>query len=231
MTFLKEELPVFAACEDAVRRGPIPWEDPELPRLLGFYLTLKEVWLRPGVFFKDLDKDGWVEPLGFGLIVGTIGFLAFLYWKLLVGVGVSQQLAGMPMASQFFTLGVRAMLALMLLAPVIILVDLGLGAFGRWVGVALMGGAAPGFTAVMRVVCYAQAGLVAALLPFLGGPLALLGVLVLTYRGVKTGFGLSAGCALGALAISLALQVLCLMLFLGSLTGLLGLMGFWLLWG
>ena len=231
MTILKEDLPVFAGSGEFLSGGPIPLEDPNLPRLAGFFQTLKMVLWRPGEFFRRLRRDGWAEALAFGLMVGTIGFLSFLYWKLLIGVGVSQQLAEVPGAAQILNLGVGVMVGLMLLAPVIVMADLGLGALGLWVGAALMNGGAASFPAAMRVIGYAQAGLVAALIPFLGGPLAILWVLGLTYWGAKTVFGLSWGRALGALAISLALQALCLLLVLGGLLGLMGLMGVWLLWG
>ncbi|MDP3182935.1 MAG: YIP1 family protein [Desulfobaccales bacterium] len=231
MTLLKEDLPVFAASGRPERGRPIPWEDPDLPRLVGFFRTLKKILLKPGEFFRDLPREGWAEALAFGLIVGTTGLLAVIYWKMLLGGEVSRQLAGIPGASHILTLGVGAVITGMLLAPLIILAALGLGALGLWVGTALVIGAPPGFPVIMRITCYGGAGLAAALVPFLGGPAAGLWVVYLTYRGVKTAFSLSTGRALGVLAISLGLKVFCIMLFLGSLMGLMGLMGFWLLWG
>jgi len=230
MTNLNGDLPVLAAFPQPEGARPVPWEDPDVPRLAGFFLTLKKILLKPEEFFKDLPREGWAEALAFGLIVGTTGLLALIYWKMLLGVEVSRHLAQMPGASQILTLGMGAMIAGMVLAPLIILASLGLGSLGLWVGTALMSGGLPSFAHLVRVTCYAQAGLVAALVPFLGGPAAGLWVVYLTYRGVKTAFSLSTGRALGVLAISLGLKVFCVMLFLGSLVGLMGLTGFWLLW-
>jgi len=231
MTILQEDLPVLAGMGEPERGRPIPWEDPDLPRLVGFFGTLKKILLRPGEFFRDLPREGWAEALAFGLIVGTAGLVAVLYWKIILGAEVSQRLAELPGASTILTLGLGAMITGMILSPLIILADLGLSSLGLCVGTALMSGGWPDFPVILRVACYGRAGLVAALVPFLGAPAAGLWVLYLTYRGVKTAFALSTGRALGVLAISLGLKILAILLFLGSLMGLMGLLGFMLLWG
>ena len=62
----------------------MPWEDPELSALAGLVRTLREVLFRPGEFFENLGREGWAEPLAFGLIVSSVGLLGALFWQFLV---------------------------------------------------------------------------------------------------------------------------------------------------
>lgn len=212
MSFLQEELSPFAP---AAAAGPlVPWEDPALPRLAGFYRTFWEVLRRPGVFFPLALRGGWAEPLAFGFITATLGLLAAIYWSLLLGAVASGE--GFGLLDQV------PALALMVLAPGLALFHLIWGSLCLWGAVALLG-VRPGFAPVWRLFCYAQAAMAAALLPVLGGPAAGVWMLYLIFRGVQGGLQVSAGRALGALLLSLLLQTLMLAVLLGSLGGLLGL--------
>lgn len=215
-----------AAAPEAVR--PIPWEDPELPRLAAFWRTLWQVLFHPGEFFRDLNREGWAEPLAFGLIVGTAGFLACLYWQLLLNVLLVLLLGEKAGVLKLLTMSNRVTVGLMVLSPALVLAGLGLSSLCLWGGVALMGARASTFVLLLRINSYANGGMALALFPLLGGLVAGLWVLVITYFGVRRVFGLSGGRALLAVAISLALQFLVLLFFLGTLVGLIGLLGLWL---
>lgn len=200
--------------------SPVPWEDAELNRIAGLGRTLRQVLFHPRDFFQNLPREGWAEALSFGLIVGTAGFLACLYWQLLLYLGLSRSLGEVPaMARQFLSLGAGAIMTTMLLAPIIMLANLIVSSLGLGVAVGLTGGPRPGFTAVWRLTCYAQGALVAGFLPILGGPVAGLWTLVLYHRGLQGVLGLSPWRALGTLCLSLGLQALLLLLLLGSLAG------------
>jgi hypothetical protein len=200
--------------------SPVPWEDGGLPRLQGLGRTLGRVLFHSRDFFQNLPREGWTEALAFALIVGTAGVLACLYWQLLLYLGLSRGLGAMPaMARQFLSLGAVAIITTMLLTPAVMLVNLIISSLGVWVAVGLTGGPWPQFTAVWRLTCYAQGALVAGFLPILGGPVAGMWTLVLTYQGLQGVLGLSPWRALGILFLSLGLQVLLLLLLLGSLAG------------
>ena len=66
---------------DPAALGPVPWEDPELPRLPGYFQTLAEVLRRPARFFARPARGGPGEPGAFGLITGTTGGLLVLFWS------------------------------------------------------------------------------------------------------------------------------------------------------
>lgn len=200
--------------------SPVPWEDRGINRLQGLGRTLGRVLFHSRDFFQNLPREGWAEALAFGLIVGTAGVLACLYWQLLLYLGLSRSLGEMPaMTRQWLSLGAGAIMTTMLLTPVIMLANLAISSLGVWAAVGLTGGPWPKFTAAWRLTCYAQGALVAGFLPILGGPVAGLWSLVLTYHGLRGVLGLSPWRALGTLCLSLGLQVLLLLSLLGSLTG------------
>jgi hypothetical protein len=200
--------------------APVPWEDAGFSRFKGLLITLGQVLFHPREFFNNMPREGWAEGLAFGLIVGTTGLLASFYWQFLLYLGLSRFLAQMPALLRVFSMGVGAIMAMMFLAPGIMLANLGISSLALWVAAALTGGSGPGFTAVWRLNCYAQGAMVAGFLPLLGGPVAGLWTLVLIYRGLQGVLGLSSWRALGAVALSLILQLLLLLLLLGSLAGL-----------
>jgi hypothetical protein len=219
-----------AAVPEPGARSPVPWEDPELPILAGFFRTLREVLFRPGEFFENQSGEGWAEPLAFALIVSSVGLLAAFFWQFLLlapGGGNPGDAAG---PSPFLGLSPGWLMALMAASPVLALVNLGVGGICWWGSMALVG-AGRNFIPAWRVYCYAQGGMALALIPFFGMLMAGTWVLVLLYGGVKRGYGVSAGVSLGALAIFLTLQtVLALTLLLG-LAATLAFLGFLVLLG
>ena len=199
--------------------NPVPWEDTGLSRLQGLGRTLGRVLFHSRDFFENLPREGWAEALAFGLIVGTAGVLACLYWQLLFYLGLSRGLVKMSAMVCLFSRMEWGLISMMLLTPGIMLANLFISSPGLWGAVGLTGRPWPQFTAVWRLTCYAQGALVAGFLPILGGPVAGVWILVLTYYGLRGVLGLSPWRALGTLCLSLGLQVLLLLLLLGSLAG------------
>ena len=101
--------------------GPVPWEDPERPRLPGYFQTLAEVLRRPARFFARPARGGPGEPFAFGLITGTTGGLLALFWWALLLLSAGHGLrSAMEMApDDFLAWGCRG-------------VDRGDGADSRW---------------------------------------------------------------------------------------------------
>ncbi|MBI4794981.1 MAG: YIP1 family protein [Deltaproteobacteria bacterium] len=198
---------------------PVPWEDAGLNRFQGLGRTLGQVLFHPGDFFRTMPREGWAEALAFALIVGTAGMLACLYWQLLLYLGLSRAVGVMRAMPCLFSRVEWALIPMMLLTPVVMLANLIVSSLGLWGAVGLTGGPWSVFSPVWRITCYAQGAMVAGFLPLLGGPVAGLWTLVLYYRGLQKVLGLSSWRALGVLCLSLVLQVLLVVLLLGSLWG------------
>jgi hypothetical protein len=220
MMVLEEEWGAVAAIPQPEPRG-VPWEDPELSGWVGFYRTLRDLLFSPEKFFENLGQGGWAEPLAFALIVSTAGLLISLFWHFLILAGAPMGDAAGPAFS--LNLGSGALLGLMILSPLLVLVDLGVGSLCWWGSVALSG-VGRDFTPAWRIFCYAQGALVLAIIPFLGMLVAAIWILVLLYIGAQKVLGLSALGSLGALAIFLTFQIILgIVLLLGLIVGLAGL--------
>lgn len=124
---------------------PVPihipaWEDPAQPSLLALIHTLGDVLRRPGKFFATMPRQGWLEPLIFGLIVGSFSLLASFYVELLISLGLGQELQGLPGVARFMNHSSRTIVAMMILTPGLVLVGLLVGSGCLWGILRLMGG-------------------------------------------------------------------------------------------
>ncbi len=194
----------------------IPWEDPAQPRLSGLVLTLRDVLRHPGKFFDGMPRQGWAEALTFGVILGSFGLLASTYFQLLLRLALSQKLQELPGLSSFIENSTSTLLAFMILTPGIILVSLLVGSGCLW-GVLRLMGVAADFSPALRINCYAQGALVAAIIPLLGSLAAIFWNIYLTCKGVQRVFGLTSGRALAAVFLSLALEAFLFLLLMVGL--------------
>jgi hypothetical protein len=205
--------------------GPIPWEDPRLPRLPALIQTLRELLLKPRDFFRRLGRNSGGEALAFGLITGTAGLLAGLFWSTLFYAAASRAVAAAWGLPQLQGAGAGWTLFLIVAAPAFNLVNLALGAACLWGAVGLSGGGR-NFNPAWRIYCYAQGAMLAGIIPLLGMPLAGFWVLYLVYLGVQAVFETSPGRALGVLVLFLVLQVFLVLLLAGILLTFLASLGF-----
>lgn len=221
-----EEIWGAAAVPAPAPRRPVPWEDPEVFGLAGFFRTLRDLLFHPDRFFETLEGEGWAEPLAFALIVSTAGLLGALFWQLLVLAPAAspEDVARLSLGS---ALEEKVLVALMAASPLLVLVNLGVGSLCWWGSVAMLG-VSRKFTPAWRIFCYAQGGMALALIPFFGLVLAGLWTLALLYYGAKQVYGFSAWGSLGALAIFLSLQAALGMIWLLGLA-VLACLGFLLL--
>ena len=223
MTTLEEQWTALAAIPQPQRRQA-PWEDPELSGLTGFIRTLRDLLVCPGEFFAHVGAGSWTEPLIFALITSTLGLLFSFFWHFLIlAKGLPADTAGLVFP---LGLGPGALMGLMIAAPFLVVIDLGLGGLCWWGSVALVG-AGREFALAWRVFCYAHGILVLAFIPIVGMPVAGIWLLVLLYIAANRGLGLSALASLVTLALFLAFQVALGMIFLLAL--IIGLAGLGLL--
>ncbi len=200
--------------------GPVPWEDPDRPRLPGYFQTLAEVLRRPARFFARPVRGGPGEPGAFGLITGTTGGLLGLFWWTLLLLSAGRGLG--PATDMSRMVGTGTLAALMVLTPLVVLAKLALASVCLWGAAALLGARA-GWAPIWRLCCYTTAASALALVPVLGALLAAPLALFILHQGLRGALGMSAGRALGALAVWLILQTLIAAVLVGGFLALLGL--------
>jgi hypothetical protein len=200
--------------------GPVPWEDPSLPRLPGYFQTLMEVLRRPERCFARPARGGPWEPGAFGLITGTTGGLLGLFWWTILLLSAGRGLG--PATEMARMVGTGALAAVMVLMPLVVLSKLALASLCLWGAAALLG-ARVGWAPIWRLCCYTTAASALAIAPVLGSLLAVPLALFILHQGLRGALGMSAGRALGTLAVWLFLQTLIAALLLGGFLVLLGL--------
>ncbi len=114
--------------------------------------------------------------------------------------------------------GAGALAAVMALFPLVVLAKLALGGLCLWGAAALLG-ARVGWAPIWRLCCYTTAASALALVPVLGSLLAAPLALFILHQGLRGALGMSAGRALGALAVWLFLQILLAAVLVGRLPG------------
>lgn len=164
--------------------GLPPWEDRDRYRLVdALYLTIREVLFSPEQFFRRMPVGaGLGQPLLFALIVGVLGWFANWMWSL---TGSSLPLPFDEGPCRLLCHPVWS-LGMLVLSPLLVVSSLFLRAGILHLGLALAGAGQAGFEGTFRVVAYADAILILAVLPFCGVLLAVvLGGPILTIVGLR----------------------------------------------
>ncbi len=197
-------------------RAPLPWESTGESLLPALFTTIWALLMAPGRSFQAMARQGLGAPLGFGLITGTFGLLAASYTQLLLSLSLGERLASIPGWSDFVFRGAQGMVVMMLLTPALVAASLFLGGLCL-AAVLRLWGRAPSFSLALQVGCYAQAGLVLAILPLLGALVGASWSLYLRVRGVQEVFDLPGYRAWVAVLSAFFLEGLLLLIFLISL--------------
>jgi len=150
------------------QNGGTPWERREdIGLWQGIYRTFMTVLFSPSGFFREITPDGGMkEPLSFGLLLGSLGYMAGFFWKfLLVSMGVTSLsngfLSSIPV-SWLFLIG-------MISSPILVILNMFLvGAVVHVLMLAFNAGKG-GFNGTLKVIAYGQAAKALAFIPFIGG--------------------------------------------------------------
>lgn len=195
------------------RDGYCPWEDQErLGLLVGMYRTVKESLLAPEAFFSMIPvRGGFVSPLLYAMIVGTVGAMASSLW----GFAFEN-----PIMSEAARTGSLTIIGGVLI-PMIVLLGIVLSAIMLHGALLVIGGANERFEATFRVVCYTSVGDLFSVIPIVGGLVGLACKLYLTLVGLKAVHRISTGKA--AVAIMLPLLVVCAVGVLAVMTAIVSL--------
>ena len=167
-----------------VGRRRTPWEErSKLGLWRGLCQTFKGTLFTPGPFFRSTAFDsGLAEPFAFGLLFGSLGTMFGFFWQfLIVGFGF------LPASSDLVTWPGRYALfwGAMILSPVLVTMGLFITSGITHVLLMVVKGGRHGFRATFRVTAYGQATQVFSLIPFVGGLIGGVWLLIIAIIGLK----------------------------------------------
>lgn len=165
--------------------------------LAALWRTTWQVLGHPVRTLGAAGRPGLVWPLSYGLILGSLGAGAQIFWRQLLGWGA------VPTR--------KAMISLVL-TPLEVAVALFVLAALIHAMLFVLGGAKQGYRATFRVAGYCQASSIFGLIPGLGPPVQVVWGLVVLVAGLAAAHGIGKGRAFFALVLPLALVLLVLVL-------------------
>jgi len=200
----------FDPVKPDVKRGEgSPWERRvELGLRQGIYQTFMSALFSPGRFFREMTSGkGIREPMAFGLLLGSLGYMIGFFWEFLLISG-----SIMPYSSSFLSqVPVNWLfLIVMILSPLLVILNMFVtGAIIHVLMLAFNGGKG-GFEGTFRVIAFGQTTKALSFIPFIGEVIGWFWNSVLVVIGLKEIHNTSYFRAIAAVFISIILK--CLML-------------------
>lgn len=170
--------------EGRVERGAPPWENrSELGLWQGIYQTFKAVLFSPDRLFSTMThKGGIMEPLAFGLLFGSIGSMFGFFWQFLMWSGrlvaLGEALVGHLSISLIF-------FGIIIISPLFVIVAMFLTSAILHLLLLIVRGGKNGFEGTFRVVSYSQATQIWGVIPFLGGLIGGLWIIIVQIIGLR----------------------------------------------
>jgi len=192
--------------------APLPWEQPGYPLLEGLYETAKLILTRPTEAFARMATSGDLgRPLLYAVIFGWLGVIASQVYNLAFRNAMWNFLPNLPQGEEVM-LGPVASVVMMIVAPVLVLLGLFIGAAIVHLFLMILGGANQGFATTLRVLCYASTTQVIQVVPFCGGVIGAVWAIVLEIIGLAQAHRTTQSRAALAVLLPIALCCACLIL-------------------
>lgn len=191
-----------------------PWEDEVSHGFFrGLFLTINQTLIQPSDFFRGMPRDGgqWL-PIFYCLILGVSGAILGLISETFVESPV------MTHGNFIRKMSIASMVAL----PLLIFMELYLGALVLHLSMMLFGAAKEKFPTTLRIVAYSASPNIFYVVPFVGWLIASIWSLWITVVGIKVTGDVSYGRAVLA---ALAPVILLIILFAGLFILVLGMVG------
>lgn len=186
---------------------PLPFEQEGFPFLEGLYETAKLIVTSPVEAFSRIRATGDLgRPLLYAVLFGWIGIIASQIYEIALRGALWKMIPGLPgLEEQIFSTG--ASVAMMVLAPILVLIGVFVGALIFHLFLLLVGGASGGLASTIKVVCYTSTVQITQVVPVCGGLIGALWALVLYIVGLAAAHRTSYGKA--ALAVLLPMVLCC----------------------
>jgi len=149
------------------KSGATPWERRlELGLWKGIKQTIKSVLFSPKHMFSSMSvKNGWREPLAFGLLVGSISSMCAFFWEFLIAHSGFLQ----PFGSFSHSLSSPIIfLIFIFLSPLLVSISIFISSLIIHFLLLLVRAGNNKFEATLRVMAYSQATRIWSILPFIG---------------------------------------------------------------
>jgi len=172
--------------------------------------TVREVVFTPAAAFRVMRREGgWAEPLGFAVLVGSVGVWAAQAWDMLMrtllagiaGTG-AQEIAAANIAEVWFAL----------FAPFLVCAATFFGAALVHLLLLMFGGAPQPYETTFRVVCYSWSVGVFNIIPICGVLVGTVWRIVVQIIGVREAQEVPTGRAAAAVLVPVLLACFCLVL-------------------
>ena len=161
-----------------------PWERRvELGLWLGIYRTFASVLFSPAAFFrKATSGKGVTEPMAFGLLLGSLGFMFGFFWDFLLVSG-----AIMSFGSRLFEQVSLNWIffIVIILSPLLVLIDMFLKAAVIHVLMLFSHSGKGKFEGTFRTIAYGQATKILSIIPFAGGVTGWVWNIIIVTTGLK----------------------------------------------
>jgi hypothetical protein len=194
----------------AAQPEALPWEQPGFPAIEGLYETAKLFLLNPTAAFARMSIGGDLgRPLVFAVVFGWVGIVAGQLYQLLIPGFPMRFLPGMEHSMDYAARPLFT-IAMMVLAPVFVLLAVFIWSAIVHLFLLIVGAGGSGFTATVRVVCYAGATQILQVIPLCGGVIVFFWSIVLEIIGLATAHRTSQGKAAVAVLLPIALCCACL---------------------
>jgi hypothetical protein len=203
-------------------RGGLPWDQRQSKGLFSAFIeTLQMVLTKPGEAFTAMSREGGLgEPLLYGLIGGSFGYIFYMIFLLFMpslafmgGGDKHNVLAGM------FGVGAGVVIGIIFI-PIALTIGIFIGAAILHVCLMIVGGAKQPFETTFRVVCYSLGSTYPLIIvPFCGSSIAGIWSLVLHCIGLSRAHETETGRAVLAVLLPVivccGLTIVCFMIFGG----------------
>jgi hypothetical protein len=161
------------------------------------------------------------SPLLYAIVVGWIGIAIAVVWNMLFQgmwipfMGAGEEAAVMAGFTAAWAVG------MIIVAPILVIVGVFIGAAILHLMLMIVGGANNGFEATVRVVCYAQTAQLAGIVPFCGGLISLVWAIILYVLGLAAAHRTTQGKAVLAVVLPVVLccAFMVAMMLMGVLAG------------
>ena len=203
----------------ALPTQPLPWEQPGYPALEGLYETAKVVLTAPSQAFARMSLTGTLgKPLLYAVIFGWLGIIASQAYSLAFRGAIHNLLSGLPGYNSrlAFGLPVAATVAVMVLAPIFVLLGILIWSAIVHLFLMLVGGANTGFASTVRVVAYSSTVQIVQVIPLCGGTIAAIWALVLYIIGLAIAHRTTQGKSALAVLLPLALCCVCVAILVAA---------------